>query len=177
MQNEIHRMRSKADIYFLPEGAQRGYDEIPLHNELFNFTYTDTIDVMEVTSMGDYEPTMIPIIHKRHIELRTFGDFNRSLQGIRPGIRGTVTFLHANDPMAWHMDIVFSQVHTDFYSHEGWESLYRAEGISKLATGLYTCQRRVGRVQIDQGDGTFIEKELYYEVKLDEMLNNRYYKW
>jgi len=93
------------------------------------------------------------------------------------GGKGVLTFLYGHRPEAQHLEIMFDQVSKDFHTGGDVAYNYHAFGTTRLRSGLYTCQRRVGRVQIDQGDGTFIEKELLYEVPLDEMINNRFHKW
>ncbi len=167
---------SKLEVYYLPNGATKGKDEIPLHTNQVALNIHRHVEEIDVTQWGDRNRHTIPGLERWEIDINTLGVYRDIPAFVRPGEKGLFTFLWGNRPDARHAEVYIGDFGIEF-PNDGfmWHAKLLVSG--PMFDGAYTCDHTYAIAQYDQGDGTFLEKPLIHQVPLDQLIDNRFHGW
>lgn len=172
---KFYRITSpRLELYFLPEGAERGKDEIPVHSNASRFAMNFEQEMPEI-SYHDHFKTFTPTIKRVSFDLSSIGQPRDLPQLWQPGARGILTVLEGTQgQFARHCNVIMTSLNIGSSFDELWsyESSFVATGT--VYDGTYTCEHQYGRIRSDRGDGTFLERPLIHMLPFDELINNRY---
>lgn len=177
MNNSRRFVSTKLEVYFLPDGATKGKDEIPLHSSRTSMTISDQTDWIDIPPGFDTPAQRIPGLKWWTVDLESVGAFRDVPRLVQLGGSGIITLLWGDQPYAKHMDsriIEFSQG-IKFDNLFTWKMHLNSQG--PLFDGTYTCEQQYGRIQTDMADGTFLEQALVHMIPLDQLIDNRYHGW
>lgn len=146
----------KLEFYFLPDGGVPGVDELPIHS-------THTALTMETDGAGSTA------------RILTYGQARPlQIKVLQPGQRGVLTVLDTRPSnLTRHFHVLLASTTFSFSYDDDMELEVAMYALSPIFDGTYTVQRRTGRIRLDQGDGTFLERPITFELPLDELIMNR----
>lgn len=148
------------ELYFLPDGGTRGIDEIPVHS---NFTALSL------------EREIRDGLKRGNGLIQTWGQTRKTIEpSLSPGKSGILTILDRKPSNLTQHFQIFVYENSVSYPFDGRiEAEIGFQTLGPVYQGAYTVDHRYGRIRMDQGDGTFLERPLIYTIPLDELIMNR----
>jgi hypothetical protein len=172
MNNSRRFTGNKFEVYFLPDGATKGKDEIPLHSSVTSMTLSHRAEYADVS-----ERESIPTLKWWELDLESMGMRRDIPSLIQVGGRGIVTVLSGYQPYAKHVDVVIDEFNFKFPLDDAFSWAMHLTSSGPLFDGTYTCEQAYGRIQTDMADGTFLEQQLVHMIPLDQLIDNRFHGW